>query len=1054
MTEEEHGEVSHVAAILLLGFLVPFSTGNEWFLLQHTRDDHYMQQVQTSSNNNSSNKNIAQPQTLDYIIGMSLEERLENTCQHYAAFEFGEFDTLTDASWELAFDSFLMEGLAPFLGGRPAHYRQVDLIHLLAMVIHPQAFASCIPDTVASLQGKHYWTLACQLMNNRHAHSFHANYGHRQKFIQLVVQHLSLPAFDNTIPMVNCPLFDGALPHLRASLHAFCVGAISMEDAHCARSALVTIATQSQIKVAKKEEWELLINRLVDDRTQYPGCKGCPRMLNRHLLGCWQTTTITTGKDAFFCPHAGRGRNLAEFLIRTCQARRHADSDFLNEAFSSLTDAIEWQMHCWKQEDETEETDSEEPPCMLASLLFAARTFFYFLLPMEELQKQSDDDGQVASHLDVAARRDELKSCVIQLIHHHDANIASQAAELLCLALAYGGKQSLSDCARTLYLSLTLTLDNFYWNRSDPDLFQSSIRKVVFAASRLSPSFALSFLNVLLKKVNGGGPEESYKQDVEMKNADDGNVEGSDTGVITGKHMQFLLRLVSSIALANPVIAAEKADVFLELLQKFSEDPPRCEVIAALLSCRQARFFVTEKDPSEAAVLTTVNHMKGRWNVYQLGKLAMRTGNFGVAHQCYHLIIKSPLSERYFLWITTLANVAKAELCLAKHAAKGIPTATISLRSALSILLSLKALDRSKGADYSRTIKLIRLRLDFLDLLTSLRQLIREIRLTGAGPGKRTRSLLHFQNIVKCFDALSNRYREVYQQYGLFSCQQSRTALRTLNSLCRFVARSTRSVFSDVHPSQKKDENSRSTVPSGDETLPITRFMVRIDEQLLQKMSPSTDLVTRAAAMIEVVDGILLCPVPFPLDHLTVSNLPRGHLQLLADPEQTGIDASDALPDTSRPELDTIECYPGISFDFYAAGEIPASFLTKSRLPFTSVIVMHRAEYVGPIQEEEHIADEKQEDEALADEKHDDDTIEAPLKTIPGPWDYTEVSTSMQTSGKFSVKIECPVIREEGNYVIEVKLRCRDVRGGEWEVAVEEELRRMKVQVTRSLWHC
>jgi integrator complex subunit 7 len=205
--------------------------------------------------------------------------------------------------------------------------------------------------------------------------------------------------------------------------------------------------------------------------------------------------------------------------------------------------------------------------------------------------------------------------------------------------------------------------------------------------------------------------------------------------------------------------------------------------------------------------------------------------------------------------------------------------------------------------------------------------------------------------------------------------------------------------------------------------------------------------------MIEVVDGILLCPVPFPLDLLTVSSLPRSQLQLLADPEQTGIDASDALPDSQRPELDTIECYPGISFDFYATGEIPASFQAKSRLPFTTVLVWHRAEYIGPIQEDEHIADEKQEDEAMADEKHDEDTIEAPTKVIPGPWDYTEVSTSMQTSGKFSIKVECPPIREEGNYVIEVKLGCRDVRGGEWEVALEEEPRRMKVQATRSLWH-
>ncbi|CAB9516899.1 expressed unknown protein [Seminavis robusta] len=1035
MTDEEHGEISHLASILLLGFLLPSSTGNEYFLLQHCLDDNLSKQdIATATNK--------------YILDMKLEERLENTCRHYAAFEFGEFDTLTDATWELAFDSFLHQGLAPFLSGRTAHYQHVDLFHLLAMAIHPQPVAAAELDDDDK-------SMARRFMNNRHAHSLHVNYGHRLKIIHMLIQNMVLPAHDPNLPMIHCPLFDDALPHLRASLHTFAQGAVSMEEAHLARAAMLTIAIQSNLVTMRKEEWDFLINRMVDDRTRYPGCrKGCPRMLKDIGL------TVPCD-DIDFCPHAGRGRHLAEFLIRTCQSRRRADNVFLHEAFSSLTDAIEWQTHCWMQPEDEEPSDSEETPCMLASLLFAARAFYNFLLPVEELKNSIEQQDEAL--LEAVGRRDDIKACAIQLLHHFDPTIASQAAELLSLALAYGKKETTTECAQQIYLTLQVSLDNLCSNKTEwNQQLQSSLRNVVSATSRLSPSFALSFLNLLYKKVKGMGPvsSDADDKDVEMKDASEDKAATKHKDDKSNKELKrkatqrlYLLQLVSTTAIANSVIAAGKTDTLLELLKEESEESLQSEIVAALLACRQARFFVQEKDPARDAALGAVKKMSDRWRLYQVARLALRTGSFAVASRCYGQLLQSPLSERTFLWMSSLANISNCELCLSKHAAKGIPSATISMRAAMSMLLSLKALDGSIDADYSRTISIVSLRLDFLDLLTGLRQLIREMRLTGVGPVKRTRSMMHFQNILRCFDGLANRYRQVYQRYGLFCSQQSRTSFRTLHALCRFVARSIRSVFSDVHPSQKKEDNLRSTGPQGDSALAVVRFMLRVDDQLLQKMTPSTDLVIRAAAMLEVVDGILLCPPPFPLELLSVSRLPLGEIHLSADPEYTGIDGSDGFPDGQRPELGTIECYPGIAFDFYATGTIPASFLASAKLSFSIILLWHRASYVGPLQEDEHIGDEKQEDEAMADEKQEEDAAAAPPKAVPRPWDYTLASTSMLVSGKFSFKVECPPIREEGNYVIDVKLGCRDVRGGEWEVAMKDEFRKMKVQATRSSWH-
>lgn len=1044
MTENDHGEVSQLISVLLLGFLLPHSTGNEYFLMQNVPELRKRDQE-------------AEPQTIrqgvmNYILHMDLEERLESTCRHHAAFEFGEFNTLTDSNWEVAFDAFVNEGLAPFLSSREAHLQQVDLLHILAMAIHPQPSESFIPDTVSSLEGKHFWEVARKLMKNRHAHSFHANYSHRLKMVKLIVKDLVIPAYDPEMPMVDFPLFDGALPHLRAALHAFAVNAVSIEDAYLARSALVTVAIQSRTDAAMKEEWEFLINRMVDDRTRYPGCKSCPRILEEAPLGFFRKGIQRGGDNSSFCPHAGRGQHLADFLIRTCEARRQGNVQFLNEAFSSLTDAIEWQTHCWKQPDDAEPSESEETPSMLASLLFAAKQAFYFLLPEEE---KKEGKGDQDDNSDAMMRRDELLACATQLCHHVEPNIACQAAELVSLAYAYASKRTIEESAQALCLSLRLAIANLIQKEAgksdlaklESERLKSSLQRVISAASRRSPSFALSFLNLLLQQsdITASEAADSADKDGDVLMKDTTDKEGSATS--STEHL--MLQLIASIALANPVVAGKKMDAMVKLLKKLKKEASRIQVTAALMATRQARFFLSDKDPGQTALLgsTTQILIADRWNLYQLGRLALRTGNWAAASKCYNQILKSRLSERYFVWITALIKISDSELSLTKHAAMGIPAATTMMRSALSTLVSLNSLDGSHDSDFSFQISCVRLRLDFLDLLAGLRHLIREMRLTGSTPAKRTRSFLHFLNIMRCFDALANRYLFAYRQYGLFSCQQTRTSLRTLFALCRFLARTVRVVFSDAHLGNKKDEKEKRppNEPTGDTSCPVTRFMQRLEEGLLHKMNSAIDPVIRAAAMLEVVDGLLLCPVPFPMRFLVVSALPTGTLQLHADPEEVTNDEN------------RIDCYPGLSFGFCASGTIPNAVLAKSKLPFTTVLLWHRAGYAGPLQEDEQL--EKQEDEHMADEKQEEDAAAATkLKVIPRPWNYTLVSTGLLRNGNFSVKVECPTIREEGNYVIEAKLGCRDIRGGEWEIPIcmasdGGAHGKLDVQVSRSGWH-
>ena len=86
----------------------------------------------------------------------------------------------------------------------------------------------------------------------------------------------------------------------------------------------------------------------------------------------------------------------------------------------------------------------------------------------------------------------------------------------------------------------------------------------------------------------------------------------------------------------------------------------------------------------------------------------------------------------------------------------------------------------------------------------------------------------------------------------------------------------------------------------------------------------------------------------------------------------------------------------------------------------------------------------------MENDKQEDEASPPVAVTVPHPWGFKELSTNLQANGKFNFRVECPPIREEGNFFITVSIGCRDIRGGEWEIPVEGGLARIQVQVSRS----
>jgi hypothetical protein len=176
MSIQEYGIVSRVAAILFVGFLIPTSTGNDFF-------------VRTAASHSSESHQSTSP--LDQFVDMPLEERLENCTQFYATGEFGEMDCCMDTHREMAFRTFLTS-IGALLAGRPAHPIETDLLHLLAMAISPQPHNHLIGAWIKRDE-RDVPSRTKRLMACIHAHSFHINYSHRLTLVKMVAEELGLP---------------------------------------------------------------------------------------------------------------------------------------------------------------------------------------------------------------------------------------------------------------------------------------------------------------------------------------------------------------------------------------------------------------------------------------------------------------------------------------------------------------------------------------------------------------------------------------------------------------------------------------------------------------------------------------------------------------------------------------------------------------------------------------------------------------------------------------------------------------------------------------------
>lgn len=85
-------------------------------------------------------------------------------------------------------------------------------------------------------------------------------------------------------------------------------------------------------------------------------------------------------------------------------------------------------------------------------------------------------------------------------------------------------------------------------------------------------------------------------------------------------------------------------------------------------------------------------------------------------------------------------------------------------------------------------LEVIDLNIAFLQLCLSARGLAGEMQLTGVKARSFTRTHLHQRNIGLCFAALADRHRSLYQRHCFNKSHQTKTSIRSMSALCRFMA--------------------------------------------------------------------------------------------------------------------------------------------------------------------------------------------------------------------------------------------------------------------------
>ena len=989
LSSHDHGILLQYAAIFFLGYVAPSSTGNPFYSLR------YVSKKTLVSENDKSPMSDTEA-----FLSMDILERLENSCKFYDASGVSDFGVCPDPHHEQAFQTFIREGIVPLLSSRPVHWYQTDLLHLIAMAISPQPNPESIPATNRSLSGKSAWQKTERLMKDIHAHSWDVQYHHRLGLVQALMS-IALPEpqqqggqreHDSASASQSTPLLDGAIPHLRAALHSFAASARSHADAHLAHRALVCLVVQTGQDSWVQEEWNFLLRRTVQDYSPSDGY-------------------VSNGNDppgtkSTFCPHKERCALMERFICTFNGARHYADEDFTEYTMASLEAALRQVKGA--SSTETKEFNLRSSPCLLAQLLKTARTIFYFILHQRP-QEHDESDKERPSEDDSTTL---LLQSAIQMLHHPHNLVRENASNLLSLAFSYDNQRLGRKLLRVLLQSLRTGME-LALGTEETETRVLRVEGIATTASRHSKWFAAELLDFFLSTM---------------------------TSRPTSPVVPVVARLVCQVGLSRPEAVAEKMEEIVGLLSNAKSlstplgDETTFHLVGVLLVSRQsliAKKHLVAARQQALGSYSVADDEGYAWRAYKLAKLAIATGNFAFAARQYGDLEARVGTEGSYLWLHSLRQVADAEDLLVREGSLGIPGASVLLHGVILSFGSVSS--RETGLSFRQ--ELLRLRLDLLDLFSTSRLIAREVRLTKIIPRKHSRIGLHLHKALSCWYALAARYHSCYCRYGLFLCQQSRSSLRTIHSLCRFLGQKAAQLLGD------DDNRSEEAMwPHGDIRNPIHQLKRKVDRLVSDRVDRLAKINVRAIIYTEILEAFLTTPWPFPMAFLSGKAVPTVRFRVFLDPDNpvtssspTALASDEELRAMSFPP--TTECgtiRPGTACRIVCSGEVPERTMRAATIPFSQMLLWYSVRRVIPAREMRTLAAR-----GGTDDDHPEDTEESVNRDDVRFDDEEPTSLPLPPSGRFVTPLQLRPIYTEGLYRVYVKIGCRDVRCGEWELATQ-----------------
>ena len=1007
MTSEEHGRITKVATVLLLGHLLPTTTGRDLYTAMAT--------ASSSASRATPNQGRKRPRidsSEDTIVDffgsnnllqeLDLEVLLETCTAAYGFQDFGEVEGCGDERKQLALRRFLRDGLGPFLAARRASDKVTDLLHVLAMAISPTVI---VPKAVKDTKEQASSSPTSRLMSCPHGHSFQIRYADRAEIVWMISRNFVAPKHgpdhlsndENDDDQENqdfvekdgsiSSVFDGALVHLRLALKTFSVGTLRSRDSNAARRSMVEIAVSSGYAPFIAESFGDLVEMLND---------------SRNVCLCGKNAVCDEISDG--CPFSSCGSLLSDIIMRHNESRHCADTQFTRRALKLFSQGLgRMVLGAIRQPDGKDDQTHPTPTiCQLSSFLDASRSLFYFLLPVADLAASSPGDGIVTDEhgSNDDSGKESMLQCAVKLLSHSSSIVVRASSSLLSLAVAYGGKESAANHRSRIFIALKSAVRNSHSERV------AAMHSLISVICRREEGFADAIMrDIVLKEETSSPPRE------------------------------FVAYLSSSIALSQPRIVAKYLPSLLTSCESKISEGTANHLFATCMSCRLAHFF-----SNEAGVKTMhqysasiLEHISDPWTLFRLARHAWSTSNFGVAQDivCDHLLPKAS-SEQSFLYFTSVSQILKAENIIAEEGAFGIPRAIPLIQSARRHIWLLGTLGKP---NFTFQLEWLSCRVDFLDLCTIVRGLCGETTLTNTSSVRGTRSYFYQRNSGQCFYSLASRYEVLQRRYGLLHCQQTRTALRTSYALCRFMAISCVKIFAESNNQAKSrllDFHDRTDIvwPKGDLLHPLTLMMGIISESILSLTDETLEPRIRAGTMLDIIDSALKCPLPSPRGLFAATQSPAIETRILIDPT----DASTVSSRDDNGGVEVVELAPGIPVALYASGIIPGALRSIATVPFSQVIAWCRVIYDGPI-----VAD----DDVLEDERKT--TSEgavlsggsAEAGNINNAQDSlnSKFTATVQRDGRFLLPISIGPITKEGCYKVEIVLGCRDVRCGEYELA-------------------